>query len=132
LIYSENRWIPTTGYENHPVVNVTWFGAREFASYIGGFLPTEAQWEYACRAGTTTPFNTGSCLTNLQANYNWSYTYNVCSNTNTTSLRETQAVGKYPANAYGLHDMHGNVFEFCSDLYGAYPTTSQTNQPHWC
>ena len=127
LHYSGSQWIPVAGYENAPVINVTWYGSTEFATYVGGTLPTEAQWEYACRAGTTTPFNTDNFLTNLQANYNWAYPYNGGTNTVTTYPGKTQTVGTYAANAYGLYDMHGNVWEWCSDWYGTYSTTPQTN-----
>ncbi len=127
LHYINNQWIPVAGYENNPIVFVTWYGATEYATYVGGSLPTEAQWEYACRAGTTTPFNTGSCLTNLQANYNWAYPYSTCTNSVTTYPGKTQPVGTYAPNAYGLYDMHGNVWEWCSDWYGTYPTAAQTN-----
>ena len=127
LHYVGGQWVPVVGYENHPAIFLTWYGASEFAAYMGGHLPTEAQWEYACRAGTTTPFSTGSCLSNTQANYNWSSPYNTCSNTVTIPLSSTQAVGSYPANAFGLNDMHGNDWEWCSDWYGNYPTTAQTD-----
>jgi formylglycine-generating enzyme required for sulfatase activity len=127
LHYTNNQWVPVAGYENNPVIYVTWYGATEFATYAGGALPTEAQWEYACRAGTTTPFHTGNCLTNLQANYYWANPYSTCTNTNTTCQFFTQPVGTYTANAYGMYDMQGNVWEWCSDWYGTYPTTAQTN-----
>lgn len=127
LHYTGSQWVPVAGYENHPVINVTWYGSTEFATYAGGTLPTESQWEYACRGNTTTPFHTGACLSNVQANYDWAYPYSTCTNTITTFPGATQAVGSYPANAYGLQDMHGNVWEWCSDWYGAYPTTLQIN-----
>lgn len=116
-------WRPTVGYENHPAIYVSWYGANEFASFYGLKLPNEAQWEYACRAGTTTPFNTDSCLTNLQANYRWDFPYGSCSNTVTYSgLKATQRGGLYAPNAWGLYDMHGNVAEFCYDWFGLLTT----------
>lgn len=125
LTYTNNQWIPVQGHENYPVINVTWFGATEFAAYKGAALPTEAQWEYACRAGTTTPFNTGNCLSNEQANYRWKYPYIDCTNTNTSEPGKTQIVGTYPANAFGLHDMHGNVSEWCADLISFSTSSSE-------
>jgi formylglycine-generating enzyme required for sulfatase activity len=127
LSYTGTQWQPAVGFENYPVVCVTWYGASEFATYAGGRLPTEAEWEYACRGGTTTPFNTGNCLDYTQANYHWPLPYNGCSNTNTNDLHQTQAVNSYSPNAYGLYNMHGNAYEWCSDWYGAYPTATQTN-----
>lgn len=127
LHYTSGQWVTAAGYENHPVIKVTWYGATEFASYVDGRLPTEAEWEYACRAETVTPFNTGSCLTDTQANYNWAYPYDTCKNTNIASTDTTRAVGTYAANMYGLHDMHGNVSEWCSDWLDTYPATPKTN-----
>ncbi len=126
LHYTNNQWIPAAGFEDHPVIFVSWYGAVEFATYKGGRLPTEAEWEYACRANTTSPFNAGDCLSNAQANYDWAQPYSNCTNTNTTT-HKTQAVGTYPANAFGLYDMHGNVSEFCSDWYDDYPGIAQSN-----
>ena len=128
LQYTNSQWVPVAGFGNNPVINVTWYGATEFATFVGGRLPTEAEWEYACRANTTTTFNTGNCLTDAQANYNWSEPYyNTCINTTSNYPRKTQAVGKYAANAFGLYDMHGNVWEWCNDWHGNYSITAQTN-----
>jgi sulfatase modifying factor 1 len=123
--YSDDHWLPVDGYENHPVVDVPWFGANEFAKYVGGRLPTDAEWEYACRANTMTAFNTGVCLGDRWANYDWKgsypyYTY-TCTNASTTSPGKTQRVGTYPANAFGLSEMHGNAWEWCDDLYQGDP-----------
>jgi formylglycine-generating enzyme required for sulfatase activity len=128
LNYTSGQWVPAAGYENHPVINVTWYGATEYATYAGGCLPTEAEWGYACRAGSFMPFNTGTCLTNTQANYHWAYPYDTCcTNTNTTFPGKPQQVGTYAPNAFGLYDMHGNVREWCSDWYADYLTEYQIN-----
>lgn len=120
LTYNGTQWVAVSGCETLPVINVSWFGATEFASFMGGTLPTEAQWEYACKAGTTSDFNTGNnCLTINDANYQWAQTYSTCSVAVTNSSKPSK-VGFYPANAFGLFDMHGNAYEWCSDWYGAY------------
>jgi len=127
LIWTGTQWQPVAGKDNFPIVEVTWYGATEFATYAGGRLPTEAEWEYVCRGNTTTPFNTGACLNNTQANYSWAYPLTGCTNTITTTQNQTQAVNSYSPNAYGLYNMHGNVWEWCADWYGAYSTAAQTN-----
>lgn len=127
LTYTSGQWTPAPNKANAPMVRVNWFGATSFAQYAGGRLPTEAEWEYAARGGTTTAFNTGACLSNTQANYAWSSPQAGCSNTVIIDPYPTQNVGLYPSNVYGLHDMHGNVSEWCSDWYGNYPSNATTN-----
>jgi formylglycine-generating enzyme required for sulfatase activity len=127
ISYACTQWRSIPGKEHHAVTGLTWYGASEFAAYVGGRLPTEAEWEYACRGGTSTPFNTGSCLDNTQANYRWDFPYDGCTNDNADYLGESIAVNSYSSNLYGLFNMHGNVNEWCSDWYGAYTTTAQSN-----
>ena len=107
-----------------PVETVTWHNAVAYCTALtaseqaagrvpAGYvyrLPTEAEWEYCCRAGTTTEFHFGPTLVCAQANFNFSYHSNtVC------SIGLTAVVGSYAPNAWGLHDMHGNVWEWCQD-----------------
>ncbi|MDR0526096.1 MAG: formylglycine-generating enzyme family protein [Spirochaetaceae bacterium] len=130
--------------EHLPVEQVTWFeaagycNARSFRegltpAYIlhrdravwdrtadGYRLPTEAEWEYACRAGTTSAFHTGRRIRPDQANYNGS-----ADAPPGTYRRRTTPVGSFPPNPWGLYDMHGNVYEWCWDWYGEYSITVQ-------
>ena len=85
-------------------------------------LPTEAEWEYACRAGTTTEFNTGTALFCNDAKFSYSYHSNSSCNSN-----NTVAVGSYAPNAWGLYDMHGNVWELCLDSTANYPSGAVTD-----
>ncbi|MFO0018058.1 MAG: formylglycine-generating enzyme family protein [Synechococcaceae cyanobacterium] len=102
-----------------PVENVSWEDAMEFCTRLsqrtGRYytLPSEAQWEYACRAGTNTPFSFGATLTSQLANYDGNSTY--ASGPKGDYRRQTMPVGMFPANAWGLQDMHGNVSEWCLD-----------------
>ena len=131
---------------NGPVEKVSWTDAMDFCRKLtereraagrlpAGYeytLPTEAQWEYACRAGTTTAFGYGNSEGSL-------YQYgNYCESSNTNDLSwkdtshndgydKTAPVGHYKPNAWGLYDMHGNVWEWCSDWYGDYPSGSATD-----
>lgn len=111
--------------------NVTW--NREANGYR---LPTEAEWEYACRAGTTTPFNTENSPSADEVNYYGHYPYEIEGNyfsqgdldTQPGQYRETTVeVGSFAPNAYGLYDMHGNVSEWVWDYYGSYSTEEQTD-----
>jgi len=133
------------GKEDHPVLEVTWYGSVAYCDWlslseglpraydhawwecnghdpynaVGYRLLTEAEWEYACRAGMQTPFNTGECLdAGTEANYHGDYPYPDCPSG--PSEGWTAPVGSYPANAFGLFDMHGNLWEWCNDWYGSY------------
>jgi eukaryotic-like serine/threonine-protein kinase len=108
---------------DRPVESVSWNDAVAFCQKLTQQtgrtyrLPSEAEWEYACRGGTTTPFYFGPTLSPALANYNGSVTYG--SGPKGESRGQTTEVGKFPPNAYGLYDMHGNVWEWCQDIYHA-------------
>ncbi|MBW2664167.1 MAG: formylglycine-generating enzyme family protein [Deltaproteobacteria bacterium] len=111
--------------DNLPVEQVSWNDCQEFIRKLnqqeGGNkyrLPTEAEWEYACRAGTTTPFYTGNCISTDQANYDGNYPMPECSKGR--YRKKTIEVASFPPNAWGLYDMHGNVWEWCQDWYEDY------------
>jgi formylglycine-generating enzyme len=117
--------------ENHPVVHVSWNDAVEYCKWLSRTtgknyrLPTEAEWEYACRAGNSKPFNTGDNLTTSQANYDGNYPYN--NNQKGENRQNTVPVNSFAPNAWGLYNMHGNVWELCSDWYGNYGSGTVTN-----
>ncbi|NET59411.1 MAG: SUMF1/EgtB/PvdO family nonheme iron enzyme [Symploca sp. SIO2E6] len=105
---------------NLPVENVSWHDAQEFCARLSRKtgrtyrLPSEAEWEYACRAGTTTPFHFGETITTDLANYDGNYTYG--SGPKGEYQEKTTPVGSFRvANKFGLYDMHGNVWEWCED-----------------
>jgi formylglycine-generating enzyme required for sulfatase activity len=115
------------GRGKRPVINVSWHDAVAFCDWLSELsgdwyrLPTEAEWEYACRAGTTTKYNFGDGARNL-GQYAW-FSGN--------AGRRTHPVGALKVNAWGLHDMHGNVWEYCSDwydesYYGGAPSSNPT------
>jgi sulfatase modifying factor 1 len=115
------------GEKNLPVETVSWDDSQDFLKKLrekdkdkkGYRLPTEAEWEYACRAGTTTPFHFGETISTDQANYRGDLVYG---NGKKGAYRQkTMPVGSFPANAWGLYDMHGNGFQWCQDWYGDYP-----------
>jgi formylglycine-generating enzyme required for sulfatase activity len=106
---------------NRPVEKVSWYDAVEFCQRLSKAtgrdyrLPSEAQWEYACRGGTTTPFYFGETITPDLANYDGNYIY--AQGPKGIYRQETSPVGKFPPNAFGLYDMHGNVWEWCADAW---------------
>jgi formylglycine-generating enzyme required for sulfatase activity len=113
--------------DDHPVVCVSWNDAQAFCNWLAGEkkpregvcrLPTEAEWEYACRAGTTTAYWCGDTHSSTEANYNGA------AEGDTGVFRDgTTPVWVFPANPWGLYDMHGNLWEWCADWYGPYPAT---------
>jgi len=122
IAYSNGEFSVVAGYDNHALVEVSWYGAKAFAGYYGFDLPTEAEWEYACRAGTETLFYTGN---NVDDDWETSpdldkaswYHYNSETDDN---YPWTHPVGEKEPNAFGLYDMLGNVWEWCHDWYGEY------------
>jgi formylglycine-generating enzyme required for sulfatase activity len=110
------------GRNKRPVINVSWDDVvKEFLPWLSNKagqtyrLLTEAEWEYAARAGTTTPFATGSTLTTNDANFDGTNTYG--GSAKGEYRQRTVEVGSFPSNAFGLHDMHGNVWEWIADCY---------------
>ena len=110
--------------EDCPVEQVSWNEVQVFIQRLNQRtgrqyrLPTEAEWEYACRAGTTGPFNTGACLSSEQANFDGDFPLAGCPQG--IKMDTTVAVKSFLPNAWGLYDMHGNVWEWCMDRYGSY------------
>jgi formylglycine-generating enzyme required for sulfatase activity len=107
------------GREKRPVINVSWEDAQNYCRWLSEqsgrayLLPSEAQWEYACRAGTDTPFHFGGQITTAQANFDGNYPSNGAAKGE--FRKQTLPVGTFAPNAFGLHDMHGNVWEWCQD-----------------
>lgn len=106
-----------------PVTGLSWNGVQEFCKKLSQksgkpiALPSEAQWEYACRAGTATPFYFGNTISINEVNYNGNYG----NGTKTEFQSEIKDVGSFKPNKFGLFDMHGNVCQWCQDYYGEYP-----------
>ncbi|MGH1364909.1 MAG: SUMF1/EgtB/PvdO family nonheme iron enzyme [Calditrichia bacterium] len=109
---------------NYPMYYISWNEVQDFIGKLNKAagrnlyrLPTEVEWEYACRAGSISPFNTGANLTTDQANYTGNFPYRDFAKGE--DREKTIPVGSFSPNAWGLYDMHGNVWEWCSDWYGA-------------
>jgi formylglycine-generating enzyme required for sulfatase activity len=122
---------------NRPVEKVSWADVQIFLTLLNTqqsanipagwayVLPTESQWEYACRAGTTTAYSWGATIASSNANYNWDGGYNTG-----VDFKQTRDVGQYAANPWGFFDMHGNVWELTADWYGAtYPVGNPVIDP---
>jgi len=134
-VMGNNPSVVITGEPNRPVENVSWHDATNYCSKLAQQeqaagripanslyrLPTEAEWEYACRAGRTTPFGIGdgTSLSSTQANFDGNFPYGGAAPSQ--YLNETTLPGRYEPNAWGLYDMHGNVSEWCQDWYDSLP-----------
>ena len=118
-----------------PVEDVTWYQAVEFCERLSKLtgrkyrLPSEAEWEYACRAGITTPFYFGETITPELVNYNGNYTYG--DGPKGEYRKQTTPVGQFPPNAFGLYDMHGNVREWCADEWHENYQNAPTDGSIW-
>jgi len=116
--WGSDHWGRTTT----PVFNISWYDAQNYITWLTQqtgkkyWLPTEAEWEYAARAGTTTPFSTGGCISTDEANYHGRSPYGDCP-IGPLYRGKTTAVGTFKANAWGLYDMHGNLFEWTEDCW---------------
>jgi len=107
---SGNVYRPKPSYENHPVVNVSWYGAFTYAKLYGKRLPTEAEWEKAARGGLVgNKYPWGDNITHDDANYNGTG--------GRDRWKRTAPVGSFSPNGYGLYDMAGNIYEWCSNWY---------------
>jgi len=137
LVESGGRFAAEPGYGRYPVNNLSWDGARAYAEWLSQEtgrayrLPSEAEWEYAARAGTTTPFSTGACIHTDQANYDGNYDYNNCGAKTGVYLQKTQPVGSYPANPWGLYDVHGNLWEWAEDCWNDNYQGAPTDGSAW-
>jgi formylglycine-generating enzyme required for sulfatase activity len=120
---------------NRPVEKVSWEEALEFCLRLSRrtgraySIPSEALWEWACRAGTTTPFHFGETITSELANYEASGTYG--NGPKGADRQQTTPVGLFPANAWGLQDMHGNVQEWCLDRWHPSPRHGPSDGQPW-
>jgi formylglycine-generating enzyme required for sulfatase activity len=117
---------------NNPVERVSWNDVQQFLQRLNGLvpgltarLPIEAEWEYACRAGTKTPFSFGDNITPEQVNYDGDYPY--AGADKGLNRGKTVSVKSLPPNPWGLYEMHGNVWEWCQDWYSDYPAEPVTD-----
>jgi uncharacterized protein (TIGR02996 family) len=136
---TQAQWEAVTGTNpshfkgpNRPAENVSWDDAHEFCAKVNALrlgatvrLPREAEWEYACRAGTTTHYHFGDVLNTDLANYDGTYSWN--GSPKGAYREETTDAGAFAPNGWGLHDVHGNVWEWCEDVYRSYAGENESD-----
>jgi formylglycine-generating enzyme required for sulfatase activity len=121
--------------DERPVENISWTGAQSFCERLSRQtgrayrLPSEAQWEYACRAATSTPFHTGETITSDQANYCAEHTFRA--EPAGPYRHVTTPAGTFPPNGFGLYDMHGNLWEWCADTWHSDYTGAPLGDAPW-
>jgi formylglycine-generating enzyme required for sulfatase activity len=120
-------WQADSGYANHPVVEVSWYGAQAYCEWTGGRLPTEAEWEYAARGGLEgKQYPWGDGLDGSLVNFcDSNCEYDWADKTTNDGFARTAPVGSFQQNGYGLYDMAGNVWEWVSSLYQSYPYNAE-------
>jgi formylglycine-generating enzyme required for sulfatase activity len=132
-LVTQEQWQTVTGRnpsyfkgdKNLPVEHISWHDCQRFLAKLRETddkpyrLPTEAEWEYSCRAGTTTTFFFGTTISTDQANFNGTFPYT--GSKKGVFRNQTTPVGSFPANPWGLFDMHGNLLQWCQDWAGSYP-----------
>ncbi|MFC1888585.1 SUMF1/EgtB/PvdO family nonheme iron enzyme [Thermodesulfobacteriota bacterium] len=120
IFFDVDSWVAEAGYEDHPVIEVTWYGANTFCEYFGKRLPTEAEWEKAARGGCEVGGDPGDCEDpDDERTYPWGEGID-CGRANYSGcVEDTMPVGSYPdgVSPYGVHDMAGNVWEWVADKY---------------
>ena len=140
-LVSQKQWVKVMGNnpshfkgdDNLPIDSVSWDNCQEFLKKLrekdnlkkSYRLPTEAEWEFACRANTKTPFHFGETISSEQANYDGNEVY--ASGKKGVRRDKTTPVSSFPANVWGLHDMHGNLMQWCQDWYADYPRNDVTD-----
>jgi formylglycine-generating enzyme required for sulfatase activity len=142
-LVTQSQWKAVVGTDpsyfkgaRRPVENVSWDDSWEFCTKLTELtgrrveLPRETEWEFTCRAGTTTEYHFGDVINTNLANCDWNSPWND-STKDEYRKKETTDVGSFPVNPWGLHDLHGNVWEWCASVYCPYPVSRQDSNQEY-